>query len=269
MDVFAHAWKTLSVTAKSGMAIVRLNRPERRNALSLEMMRELTSCARELKSRTDIHAVILLGTDDYFSAGADLDDPERADEDGLTLLERRQRVLAGPDMCDGWEALEQVTICAIEGYCIGGAVALALACDFRIAGEGASFRLPEVALGINMSWHTLPRLVALVGPARAKKFSIFCEDLPASEAALWGMVDEVAAKGGAFASAETWAAKVLKLPPVPVRMSKEAINRAALAQAQSAIYMDRDQFLLTSGANDFKEGVKAFLEKRDPDFKGD
>jgi len=269
MDVFAHDWRALLVERDGPTAVVRLNRPEKRNALSLELLGELTLVARELKSQTNIHTVIVAGADEYFSAGADLTDPERAEWATMTLLERRQRVLAGPDMCDAWEALEQITICAFEGYSIGGAVALALACDFRIAGEGASLRLPEVALGINMSWHTLPRLVALVGPARAKRFTIFCEALSAEDALAWGMIDELTTKGGAFTLAQTWAAKLAKLPPVPVRMSKEAINRAALSGAQSAIFMDRDQYLVTTGANDFKEGVDAFLEKRDPEFRGD
>ena len=108
-----------------------------------------------------------------------------------TRLEQRQSVRIGPDLCAAWEALEQVTIAAIEGYCIGGAAALAVSLDFRIAGEGAYLRLPEIALGMNMSWGALPRITALVGPSRAKQFAIFCEPCDSRDALAWGMVDEV------------------------------------------------------------------------------
>jgi enoyl-CoA hydratase len=91
------------------------------------------------------------------------------------LLALREAVLAGPDMCKAWEEIEPVTIAAIEGYCVGGAAALVLCCDFRIAGEGAMMRLPEVPLGINMSWRTLPRLATIAGPSRAKRFTMFGE----------------------------------------------------------------------------------------------
>ncbi len=268
-DNLDHPFDTLLVCVEGAMATVRLHRPENRNAMSRKMMRELTEIARALKERTDIQAVILAGAPDYFSAGADLADPDRHPARPQSLLEQRQAVLAGPDMCKAWEVLEQVTIMAIEGYCIGGAVALALACDFRLIGESGSLRLPEVPLGLNMSWQSLPRLTALVGPARAKRFTIFGERLGASDALGWGLVDAVVADGETEGLARAWAAKVATLPPLPVRMSKEAINAAAHALNQATAFMDRDQFLLTSGSRDFQEGATAFFEKRDPVFKGD
>jgi enoyl-CoA hydratase len=177
-------------------------------------------------------------------------------------------VMAGPDMCRAWEEIEAVTIAAIEGYCIGGAAALAVACDFRVMGAEAYLRLPEVPLGINMSWRSIPRIAALVGPSRAKQFVMFGEPCDARRCAEWGFADEVVEKGGSLEAARRWAAKVAALPPLPIRMTKEAVNAVTTATAQASIYMDRDQYLLASHSADFREGVAAFREKRPGKFSG-
>jgi enoyl-CoA hydratase/carnithine racemase len=260
-------WPDLQLTIEGAVAEVRLARPAARNALSQGLMRQLIEAAAFFRASTDVQAVILTGAETYFSAGADLSDPDRARP--RTRLEQRQVVRLGPDMCAAWESLEQVTIAAIEGYCIGGAAALAVSLDFRIAGEGAYLRLPEIALGMNMSWGALPRVAALVGPARAKRFAIFCEPCEADQALAWGMIDEKTEAGGALDAARLWAAKVAALPPLPVRMTKEAINAGVNALHRAASAMDRDQWMLTSESSDFREGAAAFLQKRPPKFRGD
>jgi enoyl-CoA hydratase/carnithine racemase len=265
----APAWPDLALSIDGAIAELRLNRPAARNAFSLSLMRQLIEAAAFFRASTEIQAVILVGAETYFSAGADLADEERLSGRPSTRIERRQVARLGPDLCAAWESLEQVTIAAIEGYCIGGAAALAVALDFRIAGEGAYLRLPEIALGMNMSWGALPRITALVGPSRAKQFAIFCEACPAEEALAWGMVDEVVPTGEAVARSREWAAKVAALPPIPVRMTKEAINAQAGALHRASSAMDRDQWMLTSQTNDFAEGGRAFVEKRKPEFRGD
>ena len=267
MDPFERAWKHLTVSRDGAVALVRLNRPEARNALNTALMVELTAFAQAIRRRADLTAVILTGAEGYFSAGADL--AAQGERRRPTLLETREAVMAGPDMCEAWEAIEAVTLVALEGYCIGGGCALAVACDFRIMGAEAYMRLPEVPLGINMSWRSLPRITALVGPARAKRFVMFGEAAGAATCLDWGFCDEVAPVGQALAHAQAWAAKLAALPPLPVRMTKEAINAVAGAGHHAATFMDRDQYLLTSRSDDFREGVAAFFEKRPPDFRGD
>ncbi len=267
-DVVARPWTGLRVTRAGAVVEVALHRPDARNALDGPLMAELTEVARLLRRRSDVLAVILTGGTDNFSAGADLTAIE-ARIRAPTVLETREAVMAGPDLCRAWEEIEAVTIAAVEGYCLGGACALALACDFRIMGQGAYFRLPEVPLGINMSWNSVPRLTTLAGPSRAKRFIIFGEAADAATCLAWGMADEVADQGQALAVARVWTEKVCALPPLPVRMTKEAVNAQASLAHQATSFMDRDQYQLTSRTADFREGVQAFFEKRPGEFRGD
>ena len=266
--LFDRAWTHLQVTREGAIALVRLDRPEARNALNALMMRELTEIARLMRRRSDLQAVVLAGGPANFSAGADLGAIQERIS-APTVLQTREAIMAGPDMCRAWEEIEAVTIAAVEGYCIGGACALAVACDFRIMGEGAYMRLPEVPLGINMSWNSVPRITTLAGPSRAKRFVMFGEAADAATCLAWGMADEVTATGEALAVARQWAEKVAGLPPLPVRMTKEAVNAQANANHYATSFMDRDQYLVTTRTGDFREGVSAFFEKRKPDFKGD
>ena len=126
--------------------------------------------------------------------------------------------------------MEQVTIAAVEGHCIGGGVALAVSLDFRFCGKGAHFRIPEVELGMNMSWGSIPRLVALMGPARTKQAVILASDrIGAAEALEWGLVEKVVEDGQALAAAMAFAERIALQPPMPVRMIKTSVNRLAHA----------------------------------------
>jgi len=264
--LFDTEWRTIRVERREGIVEVALNRPEARNALDGELMEELAEAATLLRLRTDVRAVILKGADSYFSAGADLSASQA--RTALPLIESRRAVMAGPDMCRAWSEIEAVTIAAIEGYCIGGGAALVLSCDFRVMGEGAYLRLPEVPLGMNMSWRSIPKIVALAGPSRAKQFVMFGEAVDAARCLDWGFADEVSEAGGALTGARRWADKVAALPPLPVRMTKEAVNAVSAATAQASIYMDRDQFLLATSSQDYREGIAAFREKRPGTFSG-
>jgi len=257
----------ITVERAGGVATVTIDRGDGRNALSRQLILDLTETARSFADDLETQAVII-ASNGAFTAGADLKDPAMDRRRANGLLERRHMSRIGPDLCDAWERVEQVTICAIEKYCIGGGAALAAACDFRVMGEGATMRLPEIPLGMNMSWHAVPRLVSLIGPARTKRFVIYGENVSAAEALAWGLADEIAPDGRALAAARTWAEKTAKLPPNAVRMTKQSVNAAANALHHATTYMDLDQYALATTSEDYREAIKAFLEKREPKFTG-
>ena len=257
----------VSIAREGAVATVTMDRGDGRNALSRQLILELTETARSFADDLQTQAVIIVGKG-AFTCGADLKDPAMARWQAHGLLERRHMTRIGPDLCDAWEKVEQVTICAIEKYCIGGGGALAAACDFRIMAEGSHMRLPEIPLGMNMSWHAVPRLVSLIGPSRTKQFVIFGERVEAAQAREWGLCDEVVPDGEALAGARRWAERIAKLPPNAVRMSKQGVNAAANALHQATTFMDLDQYVTATTSEDYREAIKAFLEKREPKFTG-
>ena len=257
----------ITVEREGPVATVTLDRGDGRNAMSLEVLRDLKRVAESFSDDLKTQAVIVTGKG-AFTAGADLKDNALVERGKMGMLERRHALRAGPDLCDAWERMEQVTIAAAETYCIGGGVALAVACDFRVMGVSTHLRLPEIPLGMNMSWHAIPRLVALMGPAKTKKFVLFGEKLSASEALAAGLVDDVTPDGQALAGAGEWARRIADLPPNAVRMTKQSVNAVANALHGSATFMDGDQFALAATSEDYREAIAAFLEKRPPRFTG-
>ena len=255
-------FENMSLESADRLAIIRLHRPSARNALSRALMRELTTCARELAERTDIDVVILTGDEKFFSAGADLKDAVAWADDTLSTLERREITGAGFRMCKAWEEMPQITIVAIEGYAVGGGLALALACDWRVLADDAFVSLPEIALGIPLTWGTIPRLVNLLGPAKAKRLTILCERFKAADALAIGLVDYVAPPGQALTKAHAVAAQTLAMPAVAVRMSKESANAAATALNHASAYMAHDQIALASASPESRAARAAALKPR-------
>ena len=251
------------------IAVVRFDRGDNLNALSAEAMRQLTAAARSFEDDDVSSVVVLTGTSKVFSAGADLKDREGRDRGSKGIGALRRQLRLGPRLTRAWHEMEQVTIGAIEGFCIGGGAALAVALDFRIMGRSAHLRVPEIALGMNMSWQTIPRLVHLVGPARAKQAVIIADErISAAEAYEWRLVEQVTDDGKTFEEAMVLAEKIARQPPIPVAMTKLTVNRVAHALDDLASHMDLDQYALASMSEDHKEGVAAFLERRKPRFRG-
>ena len=249
------------------VALIRFDRSDGRNAVSREVMRQLIAAASSFDDDAETSAIVLAGDPRSFCVGFDLKDAENAKLAGAGLAERRQAQTLGARLCRAWSGLAPLTIVAIEGHCIGGGVALAVACDMRIAGGNSKLSIPEIDRGMNMTWGSLPRLVSLIGPARTKRLVILGQAISGEEARGIGLVDETTQPGLALDRALAIAAQVAAKPPLPVRMNKLAINAAAALNEATAA-ADFDQLLLCQDSNDFREGIASFLEKRPPRFTG-
>lgn len=259
----------VTIERSGRIAIVRFDRGIAANPLSYAAMRELTRAARSFDDDTQLSAVVLAGRADNFSMGADLKDPENRGLRTAPLAERRVTLMTGARLCRAWEEIQALTISAIEGWCVGGGVALTVSTDLRVIGASGGMYVPEIERGMNMSWGSVPRIANLVGPARAKRIVVLAEKVMADRAAQWGLVDEAVPDGTALDVALEMAERAASLPPVALRMCKQDINAYANALAHVATHSDYDQYALAQSGADFEEGVRAFLEKRPPRYTGD
>ena len=261
-------WEYLTLEKDDRILIVSFDSLNQINSLNIKLMRELTSLAIDLQQDNELSAVILRGNDTMFTGGMNLKDSEILSARDGTMADERILAKVGPSMCAAWEALDLVTIVAIEGWCIGGGVALAAACDWRVAGSDAKIYVPELKLGMNMSWQSVPRLVNLIGPSKTKELLILAEPQGADLAKEWGLIDHIAQPGEALNKAKDLAIQVAEMPPIPVRMTKRAITVSATALNNATSFMDVDQFVVTQHTSDAQEGMAAFFEKRKPKFEG-
>jgi enoyl-CoA hydratase len=254
-------YRELIVEREGPLVTVTLDGPKQLNTLSVSMLRELREVALSFKEDQSIRIVILTGASGVFSAGLDLKDPEVHKMLRGTMDERRERVILGPRACRAWEETDAVTIAAVEGFCVGGGVSLVVSCDFRIMGKSAFMRIPEIELGLNYSWGSIPRLLHLIGPAKTKQMILLGEKVPAKKCLAWGLAEEVVSDGSTMETALSLGKKILQKPPIPVSMTKQAITTIAAALDRAGIYMDADQFLLTTYSKDHERGLNAFLDK--------
>lgn len=244
------------------VATIRLDRPPA-NAISRQVSDELRDVVLEAGERDDVRAVVVWGGPKIFAAGADIKDMV-----GWGPEEVRPVVSALADALVVLEEVPKVTIAAIEGYCLGGGCELALACDFRFAAQDAELGQPEIALGIIPGAGGTQRLPRLVGHARARELVYSGRRVGADEALRIGLVDAVTPSNGAHQVAAEVAARYARGPARALAAAKEAMNAAALGDIRRGLGVERDVFVGLFATEDQKEGMKAFLEKREPEFKG-
>jgi len=254
-------WDYVTVERQDAVALVRYDRGGRGNALDQKALIELRQVAEVLGALDDLRAIVLTGNTEYFSAGFDMTDESWHLSADAPLEARRRIARRGSEMCAAWARIPHITIAAIEGYAVGGGVALALAADWRIMGQSGFLSVPEVAVGLNLGWGALPRMVSLVGPARAKRAIVLCDRLDAATAMAWGLVDEATADGAAVERSLALAERVAQQPESAVRMTKQSVDALATALHPLAAHMDADQGLLAFEGPDFAAQAAKFTKR--------
>ncbi|MBW1846106.1 MAG: enoyl-CoA hydratase/isomerase family protein [Deltaproteobacteria bacterium] len=259
------SYKYITIERKEHIAVVTLNRPEKLNALSFDLMKEIEKITEEFQEDTETRVVIFKGEGKHFSAGRDLAD---VNQQPTTLLGIQRSVNIGPRMIRKLFEMDQITIAAIHGTAVGGAACIVSALDFRIGTNDCNIGYPEAKLGMSLSWASLPLCVHLIGPARAKQMVILAQKIDAQTLLNWGFLDEITTKSKLMESAYHMAEAYAAMPPIAAQMIKKSVNAISSALDQSIMHMDSDQVLLCHTTNDLKEGIQAFLEKRKGKFTG-
>jgi enoyl-CoA hydratase/carnithine racemase len=261
-------YKTLLVETDGEIMKVALNRPQKLNAMNDVMLDELTELCKELRSDTSVRFMIITGAGEAFSAGADLGGAlKSAKEVSAPPYEiARLQQLQGQELMQRIEKLEQITIAAVNGVCIGAGLAIALACDFRIAAENAVFCVPETRVGIFFTWGCSARLVRLIGPARTKEMIMTCDEVYPREAMLWGLVNRVAPPQDLPGTTHTFVDKIAKQGPLSVRMTKKIVNSCTLQGLGDTWSCEPELVERMFLSGEPMEGFSAFLEKREPKF---
>ncbi len=257
----------IEVAHDGAIATVTINRPEKRNAITNEMMEEVERTAKNFAKDEKTRAIIVRAEGRDFSVGADLSQP-RFQGDPQSILMRRRGLELGGQMMRALQEIHQPVICAVQGIATGGGACIPTACDFRIGANDARVGYGEVKMGINLMWNAVPVCVHLIGPARAKRMIMSGKLFDAPTLLNWGFFDEVVPRESLDDTARAWAEEYAALPPIAVQMIKRSINRVTGALDQAIMHMDADQWLLTAHSEDMKEAIGAFFEKRKPTFTG-
>jgi enoyl-CoA hydratase len=251
--------KAVSIERSDNVALVRFDRGGRANAMSFAIMDELADAALSFIDDTALRAVVLSGTDRIFSAGMDLGDPFFDRLPDVPLEEVRHYSERGPRLARAWTHVEVPVICAVEGACMGGGLALAATADFRVASRQARFAAPEVQVAHNMGWHSVPRLVALVGVQATRRVLLSGEEWSGEEAHRLGFADRVCEPGTALAEAMELARRIASFPGLAVRMIKRQIDAAAHGLDVALSAYDKDQQMVVWLSEDFRKARQKFV----------
>jgi enoyl-CoA hydratase/carnithine racemase len=243
------------------VALLRLNRPEARNALSPELMEELAAAIEVLDADTGVRCIVIAGSDEVFAAGADI----------RALRERTFEETLSHPATAFWRrvaAAKTPLVAAVSGFALGGGCELALLCDLIVASETAEFGQPEITLGIIPGGGGTQRLARVLGKQRAMELVLTGRRIGAREAERLGLVNEVADEGEWRELAMELAQRIARRPPIAVRLAKQAVLAADETGLAAGLEHERRLYEIAMATEDRIEGMDAFLEKRRPEFKG-
>ncbi|HBJ38570.1 MAG TPA: crotonase [Planctomycetaceae bacterium] len=252
--------RTLQVDVAGGLAIVKLNRPDKKNAVNFEMTEDWERINGYLSRHSEIRVVIVTGSGEAFCAGDDVP------EVGTLSIEKAQELsYRQARMYLAWEQLPQVFLGAINGLALGGGCVAASACDLRIASHNATFGMPEILLG----WppgYGIAQLTSLVGKGRAMEMCLTGKPISAQTALQYGLVQRLSPAGMLLAHAKSWADELLAMPPEALRLTKQLLHVDEGLQPKTAFLSDTAAYIRCLQGTDAKEGIAAFKEKRKPKF---
>jgi enoyl-CoA hydratase/carnithine racemase len=243
------------------VALLRLNRPKARNALSPEVMEQLITELERLDPGPEVRCIVIAGSDQVFAAGADI----------KAMSERSFAEALTHPSSSFWRRLAAVktpTIAAVSGYALGGGCELALACDMIVASDTAVFGQPEITLGIIPGGGGTQRLARVIGKQRAMELVLTGQRFDADTGLRLGLVNKVVGNGGWLEEALALAHTVAEQPPIAARLAKQAVIAAEETALSAGLENERRLYELAMATEDRVEGMKAFLEKREPKFEG-
>jgi len=249
------------IEREARIGVVLMNRPQQLNALSGELMGAVVAALEELDANPEIRAIVLGGSERVFAAGADIAELEAGTP--ISLYENRR--------IDAWDSIRDLrtpVVAAVSGYCLGGGCELAMLCDLIVASETAKFGQPEINLGVLPGAGGTQRLTRAVGKSVAMDMILTGRMLSAREALRFGLVARVVAKEAWLEEPKRVAREIASKGPIAVRLAKEAVDKAFEAPLSVGVEFERRAFYLARASEDAGEGLRAFVEKRPPDFKG-
>ena len=261
------SYQHLTLEKRGPVAVVTFNRPERANALHYAHIEEIERVALAFRDDADTRVVIFTGAGKHFSSGADLTD--EGVEYRVPMVLRRRRTRIGERAIRALYEIDQITIAAWNGAAMGGGACIATALDFRIGADDCFMQYPEIDIGLNLMWQSLPLATRLVGASRAKRLVAGGERVHAPTLLQWGALDELVPRPELMQRALAWADRYAAKPPAAAQMIKRSINAIEGFLDRALMHMDADQNLFTQTFADRRAAAAAYRSGEKPTFTGD